>query len=158
FGGREAPSERDLRQFGRILSLVFGGATPVAERCVRAIGVRIVPDIEVRPELRGGHVESATDEAVTSRDRNEDNREAESEHPERVQRAERPQRPQRRFFLGVVKKRPDRDDHDEDERVLAGETEATHREPEREPRKPQRPPRPQRNILLTQNSLSSPRI
>src|SRR6185436_825900 len=92
-------SDRQLGELGGVLPLVLRRAAAVAERRIGAVGLRVVADVEVRTELRGGHVEAAADEAVSGGDGHEYERQPEEEESQRTQRT---RRAQRLIWLGVL--------------------------------------------------------
>ena len=51
FGRRQLPPERTFGDLGRILTFVLRRAAAEPQRLIRAVGLRVVPDVEVRAEL-----------------------------------------------------------------------------------------------------------
>ena len=68
--------DRLFGDFGGVLSLELGRAPSGANRCVGAVGTRVVADVQVGAELGGGQVKAATDRVVPGGDRQQDDGES----------------------------------------------------------------------------------
>ncbi len=117
---RQPPSARVLRQFRGVRAFEFGRAASRTQRLVRAVGAGIVPDVEIGAELRRRDVETSADHAVTCRHRREHDREAGREQPETPDAVAQ--------CVAGLRQRPNRDDDDEHQRVLAREAQSAERE------------------------------
>ena len=120
---RQRPSHRVFGQIGGVLPLVLGSPATVTQRHVRAVGTRVVPDIEVWPELRRRQIESAADRMVADRHGRQDDRKAE----------------QKRDGFDELRwplpdQRPQQNHPDQHDRVFTREAEAAHRKSEPQPR------------------------
>ena len=134
---RQRASKRAFREVGRVLTLVLGRAAPVAERLIRSVGARVVPDVQIRPGLRRGDVEAAADDVVADGD----GRQNDGESCEEPGRARQPARARHQ--------RPRQNDDDKDESILARQRQRAHRQSEPEERRgTQRPRRSQSQIFL----------
>ena len=120
FSRRQRSARGAFGQFDRVPLFVFGRAAASDERPGGAIGVRIVPEVEVRSELRGGHEEATADRVVARRDRQKHHRQAQKKG--RGSEADAVAQTRSRLHV-VTRDRPARDDRDQHHRVLAGKRE-----------------------------------
>src|SRR5262245_36354108 len=107
-----------LREFGRIPPLVFRRAAAVSQRLVCAARAGMIADIEIRTELRGRHVKTATNEAAAYDDGQKHDTDAERE-PRGGPQTE----PQNS---------PSQDDDNKDERILARQAQASDGQTQRQ--------------------------
>ena len=121
----QGATDRLFRQQRRVLTFEGGVPLPVAQRPVGAVGVRVVPDVEVGAELRRGQVEPVSHDQVACRHRQQRGSEAGDEHGRKRQ--------SRAAQGALTPDQPRHDRHHEDQRVLAGEAQGSERQTGREP-------------------------
>ena len=83
-GRRQRAPGGALGQLGGVDPLELRRAAAEAQRRVAAVGARVVADVEVGPELRGGEIDAAAHGVVADDDRAEHQRDADGERRQRA--------------------------------------------------------------------------
>ena len=110
-GRRERAADGFFRDLLGVEPLELRGPSPEPDRRIGAVGARIVADVEVRSELRGGEIETAIDGVVACNDGREDEAETDGKGGRLALR---------------TKPQPDGNNCDQQQAVFARQREARH--------------------------------